>query len=127
MTEPRNNEEKTPRQMPEGRRFEVGNPGRPKGSRNKLGEEFIAALHEDFQQHGVAAITEMRETKPAEYVKVIASLLPKEIKLTDERELSDADLIDRIRQFAGALDIALGSLDGFGEDAGRIEAPAGYQ
>ena len=114
-----------------GKPFAPGNnanpAGRPKGSRNKLGEDFIAALHDDFQEHGVQAIREMRADKPAEYVKVIASLLPKEIKLTDERELSDAELVERIRQFAGALDIALGSLGELDEIAGRSEAPKGLQ
>jgi hypothetical protein len=33
-----------------------GNPGRPKGSRNKLGEAFIQALAEDFERHGAEAI-----------------------------------------------------------------------
>jgi hypothetical protein len=34
-----------------------GNPaGRPKGSRNKLGQAFLDALQADFEQHGVAAI-----------------------------------------------------------------------
>jgi hypothetical protein len=33
-----------------------GNPaGRPRGSRNKLGEQFIADLYEDWIQHGPQA------------------------------------------------------------------------
>jgi hypothetical protein len=75
-------------------------PGRPKGARNKLGEAFIEALHEDFNEHGVAAIVKVRTDKPDQYLKVIASLLPKELTLNfgDERgELTDDELIDRIR------------------------------
>ncbi len=45
-----------------------GNPaGRPKGSRNKLGEAFIEALHDDFNEHGIAAIqtrSKPRATSP---------------------------------------------------------------
>jgi len=72
-----------------------GNPaGRPKGSKNKLGEDFISALQQDFEAHGVAAIQEVRETKPADYLKVIAGILPKELNITKTtvEELSDDDL-----------------------------------
>lgn len=64
-------------------RFKPGNPGRPKGARNKLGEDFLKALQADFEQHGVEAIAEVRENKPDQYLKVIASILPKEIDLGD--------------------------------------------
>ena len=37
-------------------RFQPRNPGRPKGSRNKLGEDFIAALAADFAEHGKCVI-----------------------------------------------------------------------
>ena len=57
-----------------------GNPaGRRKGVRNKLGEAFVKALHEDFDKHGIAAVERVRDEKPDQYLKVIASLLPKEI------------------------------------------------
>lgn len=57
-----------------------GNPaGRPKGSRNKLGEEFIRALYEDFTAHGIDVIRTVREEKPDVYLKVVASLMPVEI------------------------------------------------
>jgi len=57
-----------------------GNPaGRPKGARSKLGEAFIDALLADWKVNGVEALVAMREEKPADYVKVVASLLPKEI------------------------------------------------
>lgn len=56
--------------------------GRPKGSRNKLGEAFIDALKDDFEKHGVAALAEVRETKPDQYLKVIAAVIPKEVHHT---------------------------------------------
>ena len=53
-----------------------GNPaGRPKGARNKLGEMFLQALHDDFKDHGAVAIVTVREEKPDQYLKVIASLM----------------------------------------------------
>ena len=45
-----------PETLPVPYRFRPGNSGRPKGSRNKLGEDFIAALAEDFAKHGMKAI-----------------------------------------------------------------------
>jgi len=63
---------------------EVRNPkGRPKGSRNKLSEAFIVAMCEDFEQHGEAVICKVREEKPDQYLKVIASILPREFHVAD--------------------------------------------
>lgn len=57
-----------------------GNPaGRPKGARSKLGEAFVDALLKDWEENGVQAIIDMRDERPGDYVKVIASLLPKEV------------------------------------------------
>lgn len=65
-----------------------GNPaGRPKGARSKLGAMFLEALVNDFNAHGVETLKKVRETEPAQYVKVIASLLPKEITGEDGEPL----------------------------------------
>jgi len=103
-----------------------GNPnGRPKGSRNKLGEAFIAALHDDFQEHGVKAIQTVREERPHEYLKVVASILPKELKISTESELTDEQLNQRIKQLASALSLELiGGEAGASETAGGTEPPA---
>jgi hypothetical protein len=59
-----------------------GNPlGRPKGSRNRLGEDFLRALADDFAEHGSEAIEDVRINSPKDYLKVIASLLPKGVEL----------------------------------------------
>jgi hypothetical protein len=56
-----------------------GNPaGRPKSSRNKLTEDFLKALADDFDQHGKAAIVEVRQEDPAKYLSIVAQLVPKE-------------------------------------------------
>ncbi|MBY0255902.1 MAG: hypothetical protein K2X54_31710 [Methylobacterium organophilum] len=80
--------------------------GRPKGSRNKLGEAFLTALSDDFDQHGVAVIERARKADPVAYVKVVASLLPKELKIERSavEEMSDdelARLIDVVRAEIG--------------------------
>ena len=57
-----------------------GNPkGRPKGARSKLGEAFLNELLADFQKHGPETIETVRKERPQDYVKVIASILPKEM------------------------------------------------
>lgn len=61
---------------------QVLNPkGRPPGSRNKLSEDFVLALAEDFETHGKTAIQNVRETKPEVYVRVVADLVPKDFNL----------------------------------------------
>lgn len=69
-------------------RFQPGNPGRPKGSRNKLGEDFLKAMLEDFtapgedgKPNGVEAIRKVREDDPAAYVRTVVSILPKEFDI----------------------------------------------
>lgn len=75
-------------------------PGRPKGSRNKLGEAFLEALYSDFQEHGIEVIARVRRDKPDQYLKVIASILPKDINLNVNPmgDMTDDELIERIRK-----------------------------
>lgn len=57
-----------------------GNPaGRPVGARHKLGAAFLEAMLTDFAEHGAATIVKVRDEKPDQYLKVVASILPKEI------------------------------------------------
>lgn len=77
-----------------GRPFQPGNPGRPKGSRNKLGESFLDAMLVSFTEQtaegkpaGIEAIRRTRDADPAVYTRVIASLLPKEITGADGEQL----------------------------------------
>jgi hypothetical protein len=102
----RKNGEKTRKPTPPvEHQFKPGNPGRPKGSRNKLGEAFLEALHNDFNAHGVKAIQAVRKDKPDQYLKVIASILPKElnVNVNDMDNLSDDELIERVRSIDAAI------------------------
>ncbi|WP_347270365.1 hypothetical protein [Rhizorhabdus histidinilytica] len=69
-------------------------PGRPKGSRNKLGEAFLEDMLADWQEHGKKAIATVRDERPQDYLKVVASILPKElnVKVSELDELSDEQL-----------------------------------
>lgn len=67
-----------------------GNPaGRPKGARQKLDEEFVRALYEDFKEGGVDAIRKCRDDKPDVYLNVIAKVIPKQVDVTADESLAD--------------------------------------
>jgi hypothetical protein len=123
--EPRNNGKNTGyRKPPVETQFKPGNPGRPKGSRNKLGEDFISALYVDFNEHGPAVIARVRDEKPEAYIKVIASILPKEVKLTASvEEFTDEQLDQKIRQLASILNLDIRtSEEGAAGSVGGTEA-----
>ncbi len=62
-----------------------GNPkGRPKGSRNKIEEAFLRDFYEAWEAFGRPALLAAAWTKPHEFVKVAASLLPKDVTVTAE-------------------------------------------
>lgn len=71
-----------------------GNPGgKPQGARNRLQGAFANGLAADFEEHGIKAIRDAREKDPLGYVKVVASLMPKEMALTRPMEdLTDDEL-----------------------------------
>lgn len=86
-----------------------GNPaGRPKGARNKLGEQFLGDLLEDWETNGKVAIQDMRTKSPADYVKVVAATLPKElnVKVSELDELTDEQIARQLSSIAAQLTAA---------------------
>src|SRR5215469_8091976 len=86
--------------------FTTGNPGRPVGSRNRLSEQFLSALAADWEEHGIEVLQKVREDRPADYLRVIASVLPKEMHVAaanDLEEMSDEELDRQIRELAREL------------------------
>jgi hypothetical protein len=82
-----------------------GNPnGRPKGSRNKLSEALVDDLYAEWQEQGRDAIKKMAEKTPGDFVKVVASLLPKVIGVGNAplADLSDEEL-DRLITYVQVL------------------------
>lgn len=83
-----------------------GNPaGRPKGARNKLGEAFIEDMLADWEANGPAAIVQVRKEKPDAYLKVVASILPKDlnVNINQTDHMTDEQLIERIRSLDSAI------------------------
>ena len=68
-------------------RFLTGNSGggRPKGSRNKLTERFLDTIANDFAEHGAEAIAKVRTDDPATYLRIVGSLVPRELILDREQ------------------------------------------
>jgi hypothetical protein len=76
-----------------------GNPGgTAKGARDKLQGDFLHALAKDFAEHGEAAIVTVRETKPDAYLRVVASLMPKQFEPADVSKVDDNAVLDAIKQ-----------------------------
>jgi len=81
---------------------EVRNPaGRPKGARHKLGTAFLEAMLADFTRNGQEVIEKVRDEKPDQYLKVVASILPKEIEVGEDTIDSIANMILERRKRAG--------------------------
>jgi hypothetical protein len=61
-----------------------GNPkGRPKGTRHRLSAAFIDVLHESFEPHGAEAIAAVLRESPTEYLRIIASIVPKQFGIEE--------------------------------------------
>ena len=76
-------------------KFQPGNPGRPKGSRNRLHKDILDAYAEDFTTHGKDVITVLRVEKPVEWLRLAIQLLPKELLVEDistVQQLDDTEL-----------------------------------
>ena len=94
--EPFNNAVKTTK-------FQPGNTfgkGRPKGSRNKLAEDFLADMLAVWQEKGKAAVEATAKDHPEKFVSIVAGLLPKQLEIKDEL----ADMTDeQLAALHGAL------------------------
>jgi len=82
--------------------FLPGNGGRQHGSRNRLQAAFVEELAKDFEEHGPGVIKIVRVERPSDYLKIIASVLPKEWLLPDTGPLSDLsdDELGKVIAFA---------------------------
>ena len=78
-------------------KFQPGSPGRLSGTRNKLTNRVIEDILVDWRDNGPAAIKTMRTEDPSAYVRVVCSILPKELTVENvTSDLSDDDLDELI-------------------------------
>ena len=83
-----------------------GNPtGRLVGTRRKLSERFLDDMLNDWNEHGAEAIALFRTEKPHEYVKVVAGIMPRElkVKVNELEQLSDQELADQFAALCAEL------------------------
>ena len=78
-------------------KFQPGNTfsqGRPKGSRNKLNAAFFDNLLTVYAESGIDCLRIAAKEEPVQFVKIIASLMPKEVEIQQSQlhELTDEQL-----------------------------------
>lgn len=102
-----------------GRPFQPGNPGKPKGVKHKLTEDFLKSLSNEWQRRGDQAVQELTAK---ELVDAVGKLLPKDLTITHEDNLSEADILNRLAE----LDAIIGPVAravGTKAAAGRAPSP----
>ena len=87
-----------------------------KNSRLRLSQKFLADLEEHYNRIGHRAIEMVFQERPAEYLKFISGLLPKEFELTVDNALigtTDDELEELIAQVRERRQqrIAIGSVE----------------
>jgi hypothetical protein len=66
----------------------------------------IADLYRDWKEHGIQAIRKVRETRPADYLKIVAMIVSKAEDFNTDSEMRDAAMeqfIEERRQQALAM------------------------
>ena len=87
---------------------QIANPnGRPKGSRNKLAEDFVADLQTVWAEVGIECLRRLGEKQPAKLAQLVAYTMPKEFVVRDAsiKELSD----EQVSEMLTALQDSMGS------------------
>ena len=74
--------------------FAKGQGGRRRGARHRISTALLEAIARDFEEHGEETVRITRVEKPVEYLRIVASLLPRELEITvgPLQEISDQEL-----------------------------------
>jgi hypothetical protein len=94
-------------------RFEKGHTGRPSGSRNKLAQRVFQDIFAHWCEptggelcKGQAALELLYRERPGEYLRLTASVLPKEFVFENAVSELDDDELDRMIEMLRARAIA---------------------
>lgn len=108
--------------------------GRPKGSRTVFAETFLKDFLRDWEEHGADAIEAVRRDDPTNYVKIGASLLPKDFNINNSNEAEIDKILDQfdtedIKAILAAIALASGKDDAANKFLAKEIAsrPAGAQ
>ena len=77
---------------------------RPKRRKKTLGDDFVAAVREDFRTHGAGVIAKVRAEKPDQYLKIVLTVLPAPKDMDANSNTLDALSDDEIRARILALE-----------------------
>ena len=116
--------------------FRPGLSGNPLGNRHHtrhlLNQEFIQALLLHFREHGKKAIEKVAREQPAAYLKILALLVPREMKLEHSggvKAMSDEQIEEAIEAIQTMLAARAGEaakvIEGAAEPA-ALPAPGGH-
>jgi|SRR5262245_39714222 len=87
----------------------TGLGGRPRGSRNLLTTEFLDDLRATWATHGKSALDRCAIEEPAQFVRIVAGLLPREAQLDVNVEHS---IFSNVSGYAEAFSLAIGIIKG---------------
>jgi hypothetical protein len=104
--------------------FQQGVSGNPHGNRHRtrhlLNQEFMQALLLNFRHQGKKAIEKVARDQPAAYLKILALLVPRELKLEHSGDVIKAMTDEQIEQ---AIEVIQRMLEArAGDQAKVIEA-----
>lgn len=80
-----------------------------KRPKKTLGDDFVEAVRADFRSHGAGVIAAVRADKPDQYLKIVLSVLPKDlpkglhVEINHLDALSDDEIRSRIRGLEAVL------------------------
>ena len=115
--------------------FKQGVSGNPHGNRHRtrhlLNQEFMQALLLNFRHEGKKAIEKVARNQPAAYLKILALLVPREMKLEHSggvKGMTEEQIVEAIEAFEGFLARRAGErakvIEGEAEVVPSLPAPA---
>jgi hypothetical protein len=79
--------------------------GKPAGNRDRLCRELLADMADAWRTYGIRALKEMAQNDPSSFVKAYVGLLPKEVKVDAAENMTEDQLLVRIRELAANLGV----------------------
>lgn len=79
----------------------IPGPGRPKGARSRLGEQFVEDLRTVWLERGIEAIHACIDTEPAAFLRVISGMMPRDLNIN----MQVVDATDFAARFRAAYEL----------------------